>query len=177
MTYLLDNNVVQHFLHAKREPQLREAASQVPLAVADAVFKEACVDGKDQERKRRARILLDDGPIGRLSIDVGSSQDITLQALVSRISTTRGDGERASIALAAHDPSLVFVANDHNGLWLALRELHTRGERLVGVPVFLRRLREDAALDLDSIDDVLREYLRPNHTPPTWWSPWRSGQQ
>ncbi len=57
------------------------------------------------------------------------------------------------------------MANDKNALWLALRELHAPGERLIGVPVFLRRLVE-GGLPIDAADDVLGECGTPT---PTWW--------
>jgi len=85
--------------------------------------------------------------------------------------SARGRGERASIALAAHDASRVLVANDRNAMWLALDELHLPGERIIGVPVFLRRLREQAALTVEAIDGVMG--MRQGRRP-TWWAAWRA---
>lgn len=109
--------------------------------------------------------------IASLAIEVGSEIDATFQALTPPTSE-RGKGERASIALAAHDPSLVLVANDRNAMWLALAELHHAGERMIGVPVFLRRLHDQAGLVPDAIDAVLGCY--PGRRP-TWWADWRAG--
>jgi hypothetical protein len=68
--------------------------------------------------------------------------------------------------------SLVFVANDKNAMWLALAELHLPGERMIGVPVFLRRLYEQAELPVEAIDAVMD--LRMGRRP-TWWARWRAG--
>ncbi|MBI3201489.1 MAG: hypothetical protein HYZ29_08100 [Myxococcales bacterium] len=87
------------------------------------------------------------------------------------LAVTRDKGERASVALASVDDTLTFVANDKNGLWLALRELHARGERILGVPVFLRRLRDEAGMDAEAIDDVMAACACP---VPTWWNLWRA---
>jgi hypothetical protein len=56
-------------------------------------------------------------------------------------------------------------------MWSALRELWAPGERLISLPVFLRRLVDARALEDEAADDVLR---RSNQIVPTWWADWRS---
>jgi hypothetical protein len=168
LTYLLDNNVVSYFLHCRREPELMDAAGRCSLAIADEVSKELKQSRGDGERFRAWSA---GGTIASLAIEVGSEVDATFQALTPPASK-RGKGERASIALAAHDPSLVLVANDRNAMWIALAELHHAGERMIGIPVFLRRLHEQADLPPETIDAVMRVY--PGRRP-TWWADWRAG--
>jgi len=167
LTYLLDNNVVSYFLHARREADLMEAARRCSLAIAEEVRKELRRSRRDGDR---FTAWFADGAVASLPIAVGSDIDATYQALTPP-TTERGKGERASIALAAHDPSLVLVANDRNAMWLALAELHHAGERMIGVPVFLRRLHEQAGLVPDAVDAVTAVY--PGRRP-TWWADWRA---
>lgn len=166
MTYLLDNNVLQYFFHAGREQDLIDVTRKTSLAIAREVFEEAC-RGK---HGARARKLLPGEEIIVFDIVVGSPVDQTLQALRPLVSTS-GGGERESIALAVHDPGLVFVANDKNAMWMALHELHTGGERMIGVPVFLRRLHATTGLAQAVIDDVMRYW---SGRRPTWWPSWRA---
>jgi hypothetical protein len=167
LTYLLDNNVISYFLHCRREIELMEAAARCPLAIADEVRVELLRSRSHGERFKK---WFEAAGIENLEILVGSELDSTFQGLpVSN--PNRGKGERASIALAAHDPSRIFVANDQNAMWLALAELYQPGERMIGVPVFLRRLREQAGLSVDAIDDVMD--MRQGRRP-TWWAPWRA---
>ena len=65
----------------------------------------------------------------------------------------------------------MFVGMDKGSMWLALRELWTPGERLLSLPVFLRRLVEGRALQGQVADDVMR---CSNQIFPTWWADWRS---
>lgn len=143
------------------------AAARCPLAIADEARVELL---KSRTHGARFKKWLETGRIENLEIIVGSDVDSTLQALPIS-NPSRGRGERASIALAAHDPSRVFVANDQNALWLAVAELYHPGERMIGVPVFLRRLHEQAELPPDAIDDVMD--MRQGRRP-TWWAPWRA---
>jgi hypothetical protein len=170
LTYLLDNNVVSYFLHSRREADLMEAAHRCPLAIAEEVGKELKRSRRDGDR---FRAWFTGGRIASLAIGVGSEVDATFEALTPP-TTERGKGERASIALAAHDASLVLVANDRNAMWLALAELHQPGERMIGVPVFLRRLHEQAALAPEALDAVMSCY--PGRRP-TWWADWRAKLQ
>lgn len=167
MTYLLDHNVVQYFFHAGRERELMDAAARCPLAVAGEVRAEMMNDPKNGARARK---WLAAGPIAVLEIEVGSDVDDTFQALKPLVSA-QPKGERASIALATHDASLTFVANDRNAMWMALNELHAPGERLVGQPVFLRRLHDAAAVEPAAIDDVMHHWQGRR---PSWWATWRA---
>ena len=166
MIYLLDNNVLQYFFHARRELALVEAAAVVPMVIAGEVFEEACLGANGA----RARKVLTGSAIGVRQIEVDSPVDATLEAL-QPLASVHGDGERESIAIAAHDPELVFVANDRNAMWIALNELHLAGARMIGVPVLLRRLHEAGRLEPAAIDDVLRHW---SGRRPTWWPTWRA---
>jgi hypothetical protein len=168
LTYLLDTNVVSYFLAARREADLMAAATHCSIAIADEVSAELKNDPRDGARFRS---WFEGGRrIANLPIEVGSDIDRTFQNLKPP-STKRGQGERASIALAAHEPSLVWVANDKNAMWLALAELHLPGERMIGVPVFLRRLHEQAACPPIAIDAVIACYQGRR---PSWWAYWRA---
>jgi len=169
VTYLLDNNIVQYFVHGGRGHELGVAAGKVCLAVAREVYREACAGSHGAAG--RAALPVDSVKI--LDIVVDSPEDTTLNALAP-LGAARGQGERESIALALHNPSLVFVANDRNALWIALHELHAPGERLIGVPVFLRRLHEVGALSPACIDEVMRRWRGRR---PTWWADWRADLQ
>lgn len=168
MPYLLDNNVLSYFLNRGRAEALSTAAVRTQLVIVDEVREEA-------ERHRTLGGFFRDWlPTTRIQvrpIEVGSLAHHTLVALSPDLAGTKDKGERASLALASVDDTLTFVANDKNALWLALRELHVRGERILGIPVFLRRLRDDAGLDRESIDDVMAASTCP---VPTWWNAWRA---
>jgi hypothetical protein len=167
LTYLLDANVISYFLHCRREVDLMAAGARCPLAIADEVRVELL---KSRTHGERFKKWFAARGIDNLEILVGSDVDSMFQSLpVSN--SARGRGERASIALAAHDASRVLVANDRNAMWLALDELHLPGERIIGVPVFLRRLREQAALTVEAIDGVMG--MRQGRRP-TWWATWRA---
>jgi hypothetical protein len=166
----LDTNVVSYFLQAERESDVARAAAVSAMALAETVRGEL---ENDPKRGGRAfRKWLEGSQIGVLSIELGTPAHTTLAALVGPTSTAKNLGERASIALAASDPTLTFVANDKNGLVLALRELWSPGERVLGLAVFLRRLVEAGALaDPTAIDDVM---AIANTQQPSWWVSWRA---
>jgi hypothetical protein len=167
LTYLLDANVIAYFLASKREDDLKAAATRCSISVADAVYDELTKSPNDGARFRS---WFDGSPIRDLPILVDSDVDQTLQKLMPPL-TERGRGERASIALAAHDPSLILVTNDRNAMWLAMAELHRPGERMIGVPVFLRRICEQAGCPATAIDAVIGTY--PGRVP-SWWASWRA---
>jgi hypothetical protein len=106
-----------------------------------------------------------------LSIAVGSPADRVLASLQTAIVSKGGRGERASIAAAATNHDLVFAGMDKGGMWIALRELWAPGERIIALPVFLRRMVDAGALGGDAADDVMR---RSNQVFPTWWAAWRA---
>ncbi|MFY9343265.1 MAG: hypothetical protein WAT39_12285 [Planctomycetota bacterium] len=171
MTFLLDTNVVSYFFQARRHDELARAARSQPCALADAVVTELTAD-----RARGALFSrwLPSSSLIEIRLLVGSAADEVLLALETGLSTRRGNGERTSIALAATDPSMVFVASDKGALWIALRELHAPGERAIGLQVFLRRLVDTSALEGIAAEDVL---TASQQVKPTWWARWRRGDQ
>lgn len=68
---------------------------------------------------------------------------------------------------------LVFVCHDKKACWLGLHELHARGERLIGLHVFLRRLHEDAGLTREIAGEVSAA-SGSEGVKPTWWDAWLS---
>ena len=170
MTYLLDTMIVSFFFQAGRASDLSLVAKAVSLAVVDEVRVEL--------RRDSARggptfdTWLAESKVGVRPITVGSPAAMTLLALQPAIASTRGVGERASIALAVSDPSLTLVTHDKGALWIGLRELWTPGERIVGLASFLRRMVDCGALtDPNAVDDVVSV---AGAQIPTWWASWRS---
>lgn len=178
MTFLLDTNVVAYFLQIGREAELATAAQRCSMVVVDEVYRELKADPR--RGGRRFDRWFDGSNIRVDAIAVGSPASLTFAQL--RRPGPTGDhlpppirdlGERASIALAASDSSLTFVAHDKGAMWIALRELWAAGERLVGVPVFVRRLFGIKALTDPAIaDDIIAQI---KHAQPTWWASWRAG--
>jgi hypothetical protein len=169
MTYLLDTQVVSFFLQARREEDLAAAATTVRCAIADEVRVELT---SDPTRGRLFEQWLPSSHVQTISIPIGGPADLLLTRLQIGLATPRGRGERASIALAAMDADLVFTGMDRGGMWIALRELWSPGERLISLPVFLRRLVDARALGGDAAEDVMR---RSTQAVPTWWADWRAG--
>jgi hypothetical protein len=167
--YLLDTNVVSYFLQSAREMELAAAAAICPMVIVGEVRRELELDkhrGGPSFTKWLASSNIDSA-----DILVGSPAASTLGQLTKGTATGRDLGERASIAMAAHDPSLTFVANDKSAMWIALRELWEPGDRIVGVAPFLRRGFDAGAIDDPGVlDDVIA--LVP-HQRPTWWAAWR----
>jgi len=167
MPYLLDTQVVSYFLQARREADLAIAAEAVPCVIAEVVRDELA---EDPTRGALFDRWLPTSHIEVLSIAVGSPAETLWNRLQLGV-TRRGRGERASIALAAVNEEYVFAGMDKGSMWIALRELWAPGERLISLPVFLRRLVEAHALTGEAADDVMR---RSNQVFPTWWADWRS---
>jgi hypothetical protein len=172
VTYLLDTMIVSYFLQAGREEELAAAARLCPMAIVDDVRREL---ERDRERGGRAfQRWLDASSLRVLPIEVGSPVSTTLAALLNPATPDKGRGERASIAFAAHEASTTFVTHDKGGLWIALREVWAPGERLLGLPVFLRRLFEAKALtDPGTLDDLISIAVAAEQRP-TWWAEWRA---
>lgn len=170
MTYLLDTMVVSYFLQASCERKLADASKTVSMAIVEEVRDELHAD----KTRGGASFLrwLESSRIDVRDIQLDSAEAATLIQLTAGAPTSKNLGERASIALAAHDPTLVFVTHDKNGLWLAVRELWQAGERVLGVAPFLRRLVESEAVTQSSVlDDVVKHVAGDN---PTWWAKWRA---
>jgi hypothetical protein len=171
LTYLLDANVVSYFFDVNAAQELAEAAARCPMAVVDEVRQEL-------ERKNLGgqsfKRWLPGSNIQVRSIEVGSEPSTTFAQLLNPAKASSDRGERASIALAAFDPSLTFVTNDKGALQIALRELWAPGERLLTLVVFLRRLFDQAALvDLAIVDEMIARAYRPSERP-VWWASWRA---
>jgi hypothetical protein len=167
MAYLLDAQIVSYFFQARRENELAAAATRIRCVIVDEVRRELAADptrGGPFER------WLPTSGIEVIEIPLGGPAEIVLSALQTGVVAKGGRGERACIAVAATIIDLVFVAMDKGGMWIALRELWAPGERLIGLPVFLRRLVDAGALGGDTADDVMK---RSNQQLPTWWADWR----
>ncbi len=167
MPFLLDTQVVSYFLQARREADLATAAETIPCAIAEIVRDELA---EDPARGALFDRWLPTSHLEVIAIAVGSPAEALWTRLRVGV-TQKGRGERASIALAATNSEYVFAGMDKGGMWLALRELWAPGERVISLPVFLRRLVDARALTGEGADDVMR---RSNQIFPTWWADWRS---
>jgi hypothetical protein len=157
-------------LQASCERKLADASKTVPMAIVGEVRDELRAD----KTRGGASFMrwLESSQIDVRDIQLGSAEAATLNQLTASASTSKNLGERASIALAAHDLGLVFVTHDKNGMWLAVRELWQSGQRVLGVAPFLRRLVELQAVTQSSVlDDVVRHVAGDS---PTWWATWRA---
>ena len=173
MTYLLDTMIVSYFLQAEREAELAQAATCCSMALVEEVRQEL---DNDKDRGGKAfREWLAASNIDVRAIEVGSAAAGTLAQLLNPVMPSKGRGERASIALAGSDPSLTLVSHDKNGLWIALRELWMPGERIVGLPVFVRRLFDVGALTAPDIADEIISLGVDAAQRPSWWASWRAG--
>ncbi len=167
MPYLLDAQVISYFLQARREAVFATAAATVACAIAEVVRDELA---QDPTRGALFGRWLPTSHLEVIPIAIGSPAEALWNRLQLGV-TQGGRGERASIALAATNSDYVFAGMDKGGMWIALRELWAPGERLISLPVFLRRLVDARALEGEAADDVLR---RSNQIVPTWWADWRS---
>lgn len=168
--FLLDANIVSYFLQLRREGDLARAVIHFPSGIAEEVRQE--LTNAPQLGARFVRWLGGSG-LGVLPILIGSKADQILVQLQPAASVSSDAGERASIALASADPSLIFVTTDKAASLLALRELWTPGERVLALQPFLRRLVDADALPGDAAEDVLRQ---SNQATPSWWPAWRSAR-
>jgi hypothetical protein len=173
VTCLLDTMIVSYFLEAGCEQQLADAAKVFPMAIVEEVRRELREDkargGKNFDK------WLGTSNIAVVPIMVGSSASVTLLQLLRPEAPAYGRGERASIALAASDPSLTFVTHDNAATIMAVRELWTAGERVLGVAAFIRRLFDAAALaDHDTAQEIMSLAYAAAPQWPTWWAGWRA---
>lgn len=168
MNYLLDANVVAYFIGAGQAEALSAASKMVSMTIVAEVRDELL---RDKVRGGRwFEAWLAGSKINTRSILTGSAAATTLGALMPA-EGVKDVGERASIALAVHDPTLCFVTHDKNGLWIAVRETWSPGERLLGLAPFLRRLYEAKALVTPEVLDQVVAMIPQQR--PTWWSSWR----
>lgn len=169
MTYLLDTNIVSFFLQASRETELATASDISPMAIVGEVRDE--LRGDKNRGGANFTKWLAGSRIAVTDILVGSGSATRLAQLVSDTAMSRDLGERASIALASFDPTLIFVTHDKNAAWLALRELWAPGDRVLRVASFLRRLFQEKALTDAAVADDIIAYGEPR---PAWWAEWRA---
>ena len=173
MTYLLDTMIVSYFLDTQREKELSSAAQTCKLAIVDEVRVELAND-PDRGGAAFAKWLATSG-ISVRSIDRTSPASATLASLLRPNAPKDGLGERASIALAAHDADLTFVTHDKGAMKIALPELWMHGERLLVFAPFLRRMHDLGAVrDPQVIDDVFDRGSSSTPGQPTWWPSWRA---
>jgi len=170
MTYLLDTMIVSYFLESAHEKALAEAAKRLPMAIVGEVRRELWKDTHRGGAPFEKWLAVSN--IEVREIKVGSEESGTL-AQLQNPGSGKGLGERASIAIAAWDASLTFVTHDHGAVRIALRELWSPGERVMGPAVFLRRLVDSgAAIDPIVLDDVI---ALAGAVRATWWPSWRAG--
>jgi hypothetical protein len=171
VSYLLDTMIVSYFFRVGRKAELATAAKHIPMVLVDEVRREMEVErhwGPDFKK------WLGTSNIEVRSIVVGMPESNTFTHLVPAGASGKDVGERASIALVAHDTSLTFVTHDKNGMWIALRELWQPGDRILGLAPFLRQLFEQGALVEPLVLDEIM-VLVGSSARPTWWASWRAG--
>lgn len=171
MSYLLDAMIVSYFFQVGRKEEFAAAAKLVPMMLVGEVRREL-----EQEQSWGAAFKkwLGTSNVEVRSIVVGTPAAETLKQLVPGGTAGKDVGERASIALAAHDSSLTFVTHDKAGMWIALREIWRPGERVLGLAPFLRQIFEQGALtDPVVLDEIVA--LVGSSARPSWWASWRAG--
>ena len=169
---LLDTNTVSYFLQAGREKELAHAASCVAMSIVGEVKDEL-----KRDRQRGGKFFeqwLAASTIVVRPIPVGSEASATLARLVHPKDPSKDLGERASIALAASDPSMILVTHDRNGVWIALREIPS-GARMMGLAPFLRIFFDRGVLTDPAVADEVIKLAGPVEQRPTWWASWRAG--
>jgi hypothetical protein len=167
-TYLLDNNIVSYFFNAGLKAELSRIGGTLPLAVVREVHEEACRHpNKGAEYAKWQAIA----PLAVRDLLVGGVGSTCLGLLRSNTGSLKDLGEHASIAATVDDSSLIFVCNDQNALWIALRELFKPGEHVVRFSTFLRRAHETVGLRR-SVVEKLAKLAQFAHAPPTWWTDW-----
>jgi hypothetical protein len=133
VTFLLDANVLLDFQNSGLLPSLAHASQALDMAVAEKVFDEVTSPKPDDPRdtvgkKRQADAALRHARIAKIEILPGTREAVLMQALLAPLRAVRekDQGEAASIAIAAGDPSLLFVTGDKTAVLWALNELfHT----------------------------------------------------
>jgi hypothetical protein len=166
--YLLDNNVVSYFFNAGLERELSRIAQALQLGVVREVHEEAA---RHPNKGHQYEQWQPSSALTVRDIVVGGAGSACLACLQTASGSLRDLGELASIALAFEDPSLVLVSNDKNAIWIAMRELHEPGERIIRFSTFLRRAHSFAGLTR-AMASELAKHAQLVHAPPTWWSDW-----
>ncbi|MCU0684584.1 MAG: hypothetical protein MUF34_20450 [Polyangiaceae bacterium] len=174
--YLIDSNVIIDFQQGGRLKELVAAAKAVPLAIVEQVFTEVAVPepGEKQARadeKRSASKSLLDGAVQVVVLQPGTPAENLYATLVK----THGRGEAASISFALYEgPDCVFVTGDGPAAILALNELSDGTERVMRVPVLVRRLYEAGALEASVVHAVALRVIS-HGLEPSWWATWLAG--
>ena len=178
MTFLLDANVFLDFQNGGLLPELVTAAQVVDMAVAEQVFDEVTLPKPGDSsalvgKKRQAALVLREARINKLEIAPATPEAELMQSLLAPLQTLKNkdQGEAASIAIAARDPSLLFVTGDKTAVLWALNELFHKGERVMRVPVFVRTLFESKALDRATVRGIA-ERASCHGAVPSWWASW-----
>ncbi|MES1206008.1 MAG: hypothetical protein ABUS79_08720 [Pseudomonadota bacterium] len=170
---MLDTMIVSYFLEVDCEQELANAAKAFPMTIVEEVRRELR-NHKTRGGKNFDKWLATSN-IEVRSIVVGSPASVTLAQLLRPEAPADGRGERASIALAASDPSLTFVTHDNAATIMAVRELWTAGERVLGLAAFLRRLFDNALVtNHDAAQEIMSLAYAAAPQWPTWWATWRA---
>jgi hypothetical protein len=173
-TYLLDTGIVLGFQKCGHLDALADAASSVAVALVEEVYDEITDPrgGKHVDAASKARRVIDASKISLCSIPLGSTEARTFSAIRRGRTSSADLGEAASIAVAVHGPSYVFVTNDGAASLRSLQEL--RGRTMSFHP-FLRVLADAGAIGPERSDEIataiqgLRDW---GATQPTWWGQW-----
>jgi hypothetical protein len=167
VTYLVDNNVISYFFNAGVKRQLTAIADVLPLAVVREVHDEAAKAAFGNEYKNWQST----SKLKLVDLLVGGPGSKLLTELRRASSSLKDLGEHASIALAAEDKQYVFVANDKNALWIALRELYEPREVVIRLSTFLRRVADANAMTKSCAIDIAKK-SQLEDALPTWWANW-----
>ena len=171
MKYVLDAMIVSYFFQAGHKTELAAAAKHIPMVLVDEVRREL---EKEQTWGPGFKKWLGTSNIDVRSLVVGAPESNMFTQLVPPGASGKDVGERASIALVAHDSLLTFVTHDRNGMWIALREIWRPGDRILGLVPFLRQLFEQGALTDPLVLDAIMKFVSTSNRP-TWWASWRAG--
>jgi predicted nucleic acid-binding protein len=188
MPFLLDSNIVIAFQFAGALDILMKAAVAVPMVLSEIVLGELTDISRSGNPAAKAHMAA----VGRtlpgafriIRPDAGSAIARTYVLLRGRRgdkkqALQRNSGEDESLAIALHEPDLIYVCHDGEALRAAANELGT--DRIMSFHFFLRRLVEAGALPAATADRIARdlEVLKGADTTrdkayavPLWWPPW-----
>lgn len=170
-SFLLDTNIVSNFLQAGRDSEFAVASRRVSLLIVDEVRREL---EADKTHGRAFKSWLASSNISVRRISLGSEAAANLAQLLHPRDPHKDLGERASIALAASEPTLVLVTHDKNALWLTIREIWRAPAQVMGIAPFVRLLFDQNALTDPEIADDVIDLSGPLEQRPTWWASWRA---
>lgn len=178
MTFLVDANVFIDFQKSNLLSELVQVSHSVKVAIAEQVFEELTFPKKEDSEKRKGekRVALSSLRQSQLDIiEIGpeTAEAKLMETLLAPLKTLKEKdrGEAASIAIASCSSELVFVTGDNTAIVWALNELFGTGERVMRVPVFIRKLYECGALSAIAVKGVA-ERAASHGQIPTWWTSW-----